>query len=182
MNIGETAEDAEKTEELDPELEEMKRRVQEMEDEAKKLSDLQSQVEKDMGGALSAVNKEELDARSVFVGNVDFAATPEELQAHFQSCGTVNRITILCDKFTGHPKGFAYIEFVDKDSVANAMVLNESLFRGRQLKVTSKRTNVPSFMRGGGGRGFRARGFRGYRGRPYMRGRGRAAYYHPYGF
>jgi polyadenylate-binding protein 2 len=36
---------------------------------------------------------------------VDYGATPEELQAHFQAVGTINRITILCDKFTGHPKG-----------------------------------------------------------------------------
>lgn len=35
---------------------------------------------------------------------VDYGVRPEELQAHFQSCGVVQRITILCDKFTGHPK------------------------------------------------------------------------------
>jgi hypothetical protein len=38
---------------------------------------------------------------------VDYAVTPQELQAHFQSCGPIVRITILCDKFTGHPKGYA---------------------------------------------------------------------------
>ena len=37
---------------------------------------------------------------------VDYGATPEEIQAHFQACGTINRVTILCDKFTGHPKGY----------------------------------------------------------------------------
>lgn len=36
---------------------------------------------------------------------VDYGATPEEIQQHFQSCGTINRVTILCDKFSGHPKG-----------------------------------------------------------------------------
>jgi RNA recognition motif-containing protein len=36
---------------------------------------------------------------------VDYGATPEDIQAHFQACGTINRVTILCDKFTGHPKG-----------------------------------------------------------------------------
>lgn len=41
----------------------------------------------------------------VFCVQVDYSATPEELQGHFQACGTINRITILCDKFTGHPKG-----------------------------------------------------------------------------
>jgi polyadenylate-binding protein 2 len=52
-----------------------------------------------------SVDKEAVDSRSVYVGQVDYGATPEELQAHFQSCGTINRVTILCDKFTGHPKG-----------------------------------------------------------------------------
>lgn len=66
---------------------------------------------------------------------VDYGATPEEIQQHFQSCGTIHRVTILCDKFTGHPKGFAYVEFADPSFVENAMVLNESLFRGRLLKV-----------------------------------------------
>jgi polyadenylate-binding protein 2 len=48
-------------------------------------------------------SKEEADARSVFVNNVDWGATPEELQQHFATCGTVNRVTILTDKF-GNPK------------------------------------------------------------------------------
>ena len=52
--------------------------------------------------------KEEVDARSVYVGNVDYAATPEELQAHFARCGTVNRVTILTDR-AGAPKGASRI-------------------------------------------------------------------------
>lgn len=66
---------------------------------------------------------------------VDYACTPEEVQQHFQSCGTVNRVTILTDKF-GQPKGFAYVEFVEIDAVQNALLLNESELHGRQLKVS----------------------------------------------
>ena len=47
----------------------------------------------------------------------------------------LSRVTILCNKFDGHPKGFAYVEFTDKDSVQTAMALDDSLFRGRQIKV-----------------------------------------------
>uniref|UniRef100_A0A2P2M8I8 RRM domain-containing protein n=1 Tax=Rhizophora mucronata TaxID=61149 RepID=A0A2P2M8I8_RHIMU len=65
---------------------------------------------------------------------VDYACSPEEVQQHFQSCGTVNRVTILTDKF-GQPKGFAYVEFVENDAVQNALLLNESELHGRQLKV-----------------------------------------------
>ena len=82
------------------------------------------------------LDKEAVDSRSVYVGNVDWGSTPEEIQGHFQSCGTINRITILCDKWTGQPKGYAYVEFADASSVANAMVLNDSLFRARLIKVT----------------------------------------------
>lgn len=71
---------------------------------------------------------------SIFVLQVDYACTPEEVQQHFQSCGTVNRVTILTDKF-GQPKGFAYVEFVEQESVQEALVLNESELHGRQLKV-----------------------------------------------
>lgn len=46
-----------------------------------------------------------------------------------------SRVTILCNKYDGHPKGFAYIEFNDKDGVQIAMALDDSLFRGRQIKV-----------------------------------------------
>lgn len=146
----------------DPELEAMKRRVKEMEEEAAKLREMQAQVEKEMSMAgLEFGNTAEADSRSVYVGNVDYSATPEELQAHFQACGTINRITILCDRWTGQPKGYAYIEFAEPAHVANAMALNESLFRNRLIKVMSKRTNVP---------GFNARG-RG-RGRPFSRGSG----------
>lgn len=65
---------------------------------------------------------------------VDYSCTPEEVQQHFQSCGTVNRVTILTDKF-GQPKGFAYVEFVEVEAVQNALLLNESELHGRQLKV-----------------------------------------------
>ncbi|OJJ83369.1 polyadenylate-binding protein [Aspergillus glaucus CBS 516.65] len=160
----------------------MKKRVAEMESEAAKLREMQSTLDQQTESL--AENKEEIDARSVFVGNVDYAASPEEIQAHFQSCGSINRVTILLDKFTGQPKGYAYVEFAEPSLVAQALILNESVFRGRNLKVVPKRTNLPGMARGRGRGGFRGRGYgrggfapRGYRGGGY-RGRGRG--YAPY--
>ncbi|WVY97472.1 hypothetical protein V8G54_029623 [Vigna mungo] len=103
---------------------------------------------------------------------VDYACTPEEVQQHFQSCGTVNRVTILTDKF-GQPKGFAYVEFVEIDAVQNALLLNESELHGRQLKVSAKRTNVPGMKQYYGRRptGFRSR-------RPFMP----APFFPPYSY
>lgn len=69
-----------------------------------------------------------------FTVQVDYACTPEEVQQHFQTCGTVHRVTILTDKF-GQPKGFAYVEFVEVEAIQEALQLNESELHGRQLKV-----------------------------------------------
>lgn len=163
---------------VDEELEEMKRKVQEMENEAAKLKAMQQELQNEAAGDA----KNTSDETSIYVGQVDYDATPEELQAHFAQCGTINRVTILCDKFTGKSKGYAYVEFEDKDSVANAVQLDNTIFKGRQLKVSAKRTNVPG--RGGRGRGRfsrgRGRGF--YRGYGYRGGyhRGRSRGYRPY--
>ncbi|PNS13986.1 hypothetical protein CAC42_6499 [Sphaceloma murrayae] len=155
----------------------MKKRVQEMEAEAAKLREMQASL--DSNEPSMRESREDIDSRSVFVGNVDYAASPEEIQAHFQSCGNINRVTILLDKFTGNPKGYAYVEFAEPNLVGNALVLNDSVFRGRNIKVTPKRTNLPGMTRGrgrggGGGGGFpRGRGgFGGGYGAPPYGGRG----------
>ncbi|KAJ6142694.1 hypothetical protein N7471_002147 [Penicillium samsonianum] len=159
------------------EIEAMKRRVAEMESEAAKLREMQADLDQQTENLQE--NKEDIDARSIFVGNVDYGASPEEIQAHFQSCGSINRVTILLDKFSGQPKGYAYVEFSEPSLVAQALVLNESVFRGRNLKVVPKRTNLPGMHRGRGGFGRgrgRGRGFPrggGYRGGAPHRGRGR---------
>ncbi|CAK9170849.1 unnamed protein product [Ilex paraguariensis] len=106
---------------------------------------------------------------------VDYACTPEEVQQHFQSCGTVNRVTILTDKY-GQPKGFAYVEFLEVEAVQEALQLNESELHGRQLKVMAKRTNVPG-MKQYGQRRFNP--YMGYRfRRPYVP----PYFYSPYGY
>merc|ERR1719293_392199 len=116
-----------------------------MEEEAEKLKQLADSAE---DSASFGADSEEVDKRSVYVGNVDYGSTPEEVQEHFKACGQINRITIMVDKFSGQPKGYAYIEFEDEQAVENSLLLNGSLFRGRQLKVVQKRTNIPGFSKG----------------------------------
>lgn len=82
----------------------MKKRVAEMEEEANKLREMQQSL--DTQAEKVQENQTDVDSRSIFVGNVDYSASPEEIQAHFQSCGSINRVTILLDKFTGQPKGY----------------------------------------------------------------------------
>lgn len=81
----------------------MKKRVAEMEEEAAKLREMQASLNQQTQETTD--DKDDIDSRSIFVGNVDYSASPEDVQAHFQSCGSINRVTILLDKFTGHPKG-----------------------------------------------------------------------------
>ncbi|TLS29667.1 hypothetical protein PpBr36_01892 [Pyricularia pennisetigena] len=164
------------------EISAMKKRVAEMEEEAAKLREMQASLDS-QSQELNTESRDDVDSRSIFVGNVDYSASPEEIQAHFQSCGSINRVTILLDKFTGQPKGFAYVEFTEPSLVAQALVLNESVFKGRNIKVSPKRTNYPGMSRGRGrgrgrggfGRGgFPPRG--GYRGGYRGRGRGFTPY------
>jgi len=159
----------------DEELEAMKNKVKEMEDEAEKLRKIQEEqmktMEEQMGGEDGGEDEAtaEADGRSVYVGQVDYSATPEELQEHFAGCGTVNRVTILCDRFK-QPKGFAYIEFAEAEAVEAAVALNESEFKGRQLKVVAKRTNVHGY--GGRGRG-RGKGAPPWAGKGKGKGKGK---------
>ncbi|NXF53344.1 PABP2 protein, partial [Oceanites oceanicus] len=185
------------TEELavpDPELEAIKARVREMEKEDERLKELQLEAESHLimsseagmgcpwhnkttlvsAGLFPKTTEEklEVDQRSIYVGNVDYGGTAEELESHFNSCGQINRVTILCDKFSGHPKGYAYIEFEEKSSMKAAVELDESVFRGRVIKVLPKRTNMPGISttdRGGYRGRFQARGGLAQRG-GYYRG------------
>ncbi|KAM3665076.1 embryonic polyadenylate-binding protein 2 [Ammospiza nelsoni] len=185
----------------DPELEAIKAKLREIEKEDERLKELQLEADNHLFMSseaalfpLTTKEKMEADQRSIYVGNVDYGGTAEELESHFNSCGQINRVTILCDKFSGHPKGYAYIEFEEQSSVKAAVELDESVFRGRVIKVLPKRTNMPgiSSTDRGGYRGcFHARGGLGRWGGPYgqqprVRGRtyrGRARllpWYFPY--
>jgi len=117
-----------------------------------------------------------LDDRSVFVSNIDKTTDADQLKAHFESCGAIERITILANKFTGEPKGSAYIQFKSKVAVANALMLDGKTWQNKEIEVKPKRTNLPAWMLGRG----RARGRGEFRGRGTFRGRGRGFSYRGY--
>lgn len=128
------------------------------------------------------LEQEEINSRSIFVGNVDYSTQPEELQNLFSECGIINRVTILVNKNTGHSKGYAYIEFADQSSVRTALSLSESFFKRRQIKVCSKRRNIPGFNRQKMSP-FRGRGMKGvFNGRGRLRPTGFRPFYRGRGF
>src|SRR5258707_7508366 len=108
-------------------------------------------------------------AAKLFVGNLSFQATEEDLRELFAQSGTVESVRIVTDQFTGRPRGFGFVEMATKEEATKAIeMLNGRLFRDRNLVVDEAR---PQAQRGGGGggprgdRGPRPRGPRGGGGR-----------------
>ena len=106
-----------------------------MEEEANRLNISSNPDKEETHSPVDMDAKREADARSVYVGNVDYGASADEVKALFSPCGAVKRVTILCNKFSGHPKGFAYVEFEERSAAEAALDMDNKEFRERILKV-----------------------------------------------
>src|SRR5437764_8006505 len=85
----------------------------------------------------------------LFVGNLSFQATEEDLRELFAQAGTVETVRIITDQFTGRPRGFGFVEMPTKEEATKAIeMLNGRLFRDRNLVVDEAR---PQPQRGTGG-------------------------------
>ena len=94
---------------------------------------------------------------NIYVGNLPFAASEDEVRQLFASYGQVDSVALIKDKFSGQPRGFGFVE-MPNDEEANAAIsgLNTKDFKGRALVVNQAR---PREERGsGGGGGFDRRG------------------------
>jgi RNA recognition motif-containing protein len=90
---------------------------------------------------------------NIFVGNLSYQTTQEELEAEFAAYGAVERVSIVRDRETGQPRGFAFVEMTNADEANNAIsALNGRQMNGRALNVNEAR---PREERGGGGGGNR---------------------------
>jgi RNA recognition motif-containing protein len=105
-------------------------------------------------------------AKNIYVGNLTWDATADDLLALFQEHGAVSRAQVITDRETGRSRGFGFVE-MDNDAEAQKAIdeLNGKPFRGRPLTVNEAR---PREDRGGGGGG----GGRGYGGGGGGGGRG----------
>ncbi|MBI3286787.1 MAG: RNA-binding protein [Chloroflexi bacterium] len=101
----------------------------------------------------------------LYVGNLSYDATEEELRELFSQAGAVRSVSLITDRDTGRPRGFAFVEMESSAEAEKAVsMLNGYLLRDRQLRVSEAR---PREERGGGERGGgerRGGGFRGGRG------------------
>jgi RNA recognition motif-containing protein len=94
---------------------------------------------------------------NIYVANVPFKASEQELKELFEAYGEVSSAKIIMDKETQRSRGFAFIEMPDDSSARQAITkLNGSDFLGKQLMVNEARPKTDS-PRGGGG-GYRSGG------------------------
>ena len=76
----------------------------------------------------------------LFVGNMPYGATEADLRAHFSGVGEPSQIVIPVDRETGRPRGFAFVEFLDRPVAEEAINrFNQQPFMGRSLSVSEAR-------------------------------------------
>src|SRR5205814_351865 len=93
----------------------------------------------------------------LYVGNLSFKTTEDELRAAFGQFGAVTDVYVAMDKMTGRPRGFAFVTMGTADEAKSAAEkLNGTDLGGRQLTVNEARPKEerPGGGFGGGGRGF----------------------------
>lgn len=97
----------------------------------------------------------------LFVGNLPWAATESDIRAHFSQAGEVTSVEVMMDKFTGRPRGFAFVTMGNAQQAQDAIAKTENIdFMGRPLKVNVARPREERPAGGGfGGGGERRGGF-----------------------
>ena len=102
--------------------------------------------------------------KNIFVGNLSFNTSEDDLRQAFQAYGQVDRVSILTDRDTGRSRGFGFVEMANNEDGEKAIAaLNGSQLGGRTINVNEARPKTERAAGGGGG-GGRDRGDRGSRG------------------
>ncbi len=86
--------------------------------------------------------------KQVFVGNLSWNATEQDLEALFSGCGGIERIKIVTDRETGKARGFGFVTFMTEDGKRAAIAMSGQEFQGRALNI-----NEATEKQGGGRRG-----------------------------
>ena len=88
----------------------------------------------------------------LFVGNLPYDATEEEIRQHFSAVGNLSYVSIPLDRETGKKRGFAFVEFADAEHAQAAIqAFNNQPFKGRPLAVNEARARESSPRPAGGG-------------------------------
>ena len=101
----------------------------------------------------------------IYVGNLPYTATEEDVTDLFASYGPVDRVKIITDRETGRSKGFAFVTLGDQSQLNTAIeALDGQDFQGRALRVNASEPKEPRSGGGGGGYGGGGGGGGGYKG------------------
>ena len=91
---------------------------------------------------------------NIYVGNLSYNVTEENLRQAFKALGQVSSATIVKDKYSGQSKGFGFVEMPSAEEARSAInQLNGKELKGRTLNINEARPRTQG-GRGGGGRGF----------------------------
>ncbi len=95
---------------------------------------------------------------NIYVGNLAFAVTDDDLRDLFASHGDVASANVIKDRFSGESRGFGFVEMPSReDALAAIEALNGTDFKGRSITVNEAKPKAPreGGRQGGGGRGDR---------------------------
>ncbi len=96
--------------------------------------------------------------KKLYVGNIPFTATEDELRSLFEQHGSVESINVITDRETGRPRGFAFVEMDVSAADAAMQALDGKDMGGRSLRVNeANERGAGGGGRGGGGGGGRGR-------------------------
>jgi cold-inducible RNA-binding protein len=113
-----------------------------------------------------AKEKSTVMAMKLYVGNLSFQSTSEDLQQLFGQAGTVESATVVEDRDTGRSRGFGFVEMASKEEGEKAIEqFNGTDMNGRNLTVNEARPREDRGNRGGGRGGYGGGGNRGGGGR-----------------
>jgi RNA recognition motif-containing protein len=99
-------------------------------------------------------------SKKLYVGNLPFTSSEDELRTLFARHGAVDTVSVISDRETGRPRGFAFVEMAEASSAADAIkALDGTQLGGRAIRVSEAQDR----RGGGGGGGFGGGGGGGYR-------------------
>lgn len=74
-------------------------------------------------------------AKSIYVGNLPWSTTEDQVKALFEEFGSVQSVKLINDRETGRARGFGFVEMEDNEALSAIEKLNNSVYGGRTLKV-----------------------------------------------
>lgn len=89
--------------------------------------------------------------KSIYVGNLPFSATEDEVRDLFSEYGTVHEARLMMDRETGRPRGFGFVKMDDQEAEAAIKALNGKSMGGRNLRINEAEERGAGGGRGGGG-------------------------------